>query len=124
VLQPQRDARFSIRRKAMTYCIWASLLWTILLVVTLKAVGTPRRTWYVLAAFALAGFVFAFVGDLAVYSAREALTREGTYVVMKDAVRAMEVLGALGFIGSLVAAHFTKEKPEVATHISRARKAA
>jgi hypothetical protein len=49
----------------MVYIIWVALLWTVLLVITLKAVGIPRRAWYVLAAFALAGFIFAFVGDLA-----------------------------------------------------------
>ena len=108
----------------MVYFIWAALVWTVLLVITLKAVGIPRRAWYVLAAFALAGFVFAIVADLAVYTAREALTREGSYIVMKDAVRAMETLGALGFIGSLVAVYFTKEKPEAATGIDETRKAA
>lgn len=108
----------------MAYYIPVALLWTILLILTLKAVGTPRRTWYVLAAFALAGFIFAFVGDLAVYTAREALTLEGSYIVMKDATRAMEALGALGFIGSLVAVYLTKEKPAAVTEIHKRRKAA
>lgn len=108
----------------MTYYIWASLLWTVFLLIALKAVRIPRRAWYVLAAFGLAGFVFAVVGDLAVYSAREALTREGSYIAMKDAIRAMEVLGALGFIGSLVAAYSTKEKPEAISEFNKTRKAA
>ena len=108
----------------MIYYIWAAMIWTVLLVITLKTVGIPRRAWYVLAGFALAGFVFALVGDLAIYSAREALTREGSYVVMKDAVRAMEALGALGFIGSLLAAYFTKNRPQAIADINRTSKAA